>query len=286
MQLQKNKILILGSSGLIGNTLAKYLAKKCYVILGISNKTKKENINVLKNISRVTTFDALDYKEFENSLNKFRPNIIINCIGVTKHVLSEFDISEIYYLNSTFPNLLSNWCIKKRSQLIHISTDCIFNGNKPGLRVIDQEIYGYSKFLGEKNIDTGLIIRTSTIGHELGSHYGLLDWFLSQENKVCGFKNAFFNGVTTLTLSKYIYKILNKIPNKKLILNLTSNRISKYDLLKITNSIYNCDKFITGTEMPKIDRTLFAVKQEKLVLIKKSWENQILETRNFHLQNV
>jgi len=281
-QLNKPKTLILGSSGLIGNTISKYLAKMgSNLVLGISNKTKSTNIDFLKTISNIIIFDALDAYKINHNLDYIKPDIIINCVGVTKHVLINYDLKDVYFLNSIFPNLLSNWCAKNQKHLIHISSDCIFDGKAPGSRIIDQEAYGYSKYLGERNIDHGFIIRTSTVGRELNSQFGLLDWFLNQDTVINGFTNAFFNGVTTLTLSKYIYKILEKIPNKKTILNLTSERISKFDILHIINSIYECNKTILPFDKPVIDRSLFSYKSERLCFIKKKWRDQILETKHF-----
>jgi len=285
MPLRKNKVLILGSSGLIGNTIAKYLAQmNCDLSLSISDKTNVKIVNILKNISNVIKFDALHYDKININLDIINPDIIINCIGVTKHVLKDYRPTDTYFLNSIFPNLLSNWCNKNSKRLIHISSDCIFDGTKPKSRIIDEDIYGYSKYLGEKNINNGLIIRTSTVGHELNSSYGLLNWFMGQNTEVKGYTNAFFNGITTLTLAMYIYKILNKIPNEKLILNLTSKKISKYDLINIFNILYKCNKSIIPINTPKIDRTLSANKDEKLVFIRKSWFQQIVETRNFNIK--
>jgi dTDP-4-dehydrorhamnose reductase len=286
MQLHKNKILILGSSGLIGNTISKYLTKKkCDVILSISDNTKIDVVKKLELISKVINFNALNYDDINPNLDLIDADIIINCIGITKHVIKKYGAAETYFLNSILPNLLSLWCVKNNKKLIHISTDCIFDGTMPKSRIIVDDIYGQSKLLGEKNLINGLIIRTSTVGHELSSSLGLLDWFLNEKKEIKGFTNAFFNGVTTLTLSKYIYKILNNIPSDKQILNLTSDIISKYDLIKIINEIYNCNKKIIKVNQPILDRSLYAEKNEKLFYVKKNWYQQILETKKFMLNN-
>ena len=91
-QLNKPKTLILGSSGLIGNTISKYLAKMgSNLVLGISNKTKSTNIDFLKTISNIIIFDALDAYKINHNLDYIKPDIIINCVGVTKHVLINYD---------------------------------------------------------------------------------------------------------------------------------------------------------------------------------------------------
>ncbi len=53
------------------------------------------------------------------------------------------------------------------------------------------DLYGRSKLLGEVSAPNCLTLRTSIIGRELGSHHGLLDWFLRQDKKeVRGFSGA------------------------------------------------------------------------------------------------
>ena len=75
------------------------------------------------------------------------------------------------------------------------------------------EIYGVSKFLGEITSDPHLTIRTSIVGHELETSFGLLEWFLSQKGECKGFKQAYFSGVTTLFLGNIIKKIIIEKPN-------------------------------------------------------------------------
>ena len=95
------------------------------------------------------------------------------------------------------------------------------------------DLYGLSKRLGEVLSETSLTLRTSIIGHELNSNLSLLDWFLSQESKVKGYKKAIFSGLTTIEIGKVLEKII--LPNKDLsgLFHLSVNPISKYDLLNL-----------------------------------------------------
>src|SRR5690606_24943808 len=117
------------------------------------------------------------------------------------------------------------------SKLIHISTDCVFSGNRGAYTEDDfcdaNDTYGRSKALGELNNDRDLTIRTSIIGPELKTNgEGLLHWFLNQSTPVNGFTEAYWGGVTTLELAKAIKTAL--MSDLKGIVNLTNGEsISK-----------------------------------------------------------
>ena len=98
-------------------------------------------------------------------------------------------------------------------RLILFSTDCVFSGVRGNYSEKDspdaEDIYGYSKLLGEVKNKHSMTIRCSIIGHEIQSKNGLLEWFLSKK-KVSGFTRVIFTGLTTLELGKIILKIINK----------------------------------------------------------------------------
>jgi dTDP-4-dehydrorhamnose reductase len=124
----------------------------------------------------------------------------------------------------------------KGIKIIHLSTDCVFDGKDGGYTEKsfknENGIYGLSKNLGEIYGKNSLTIRTSIIGPELKNGSGLFNWFMNQKGNISGFTKAYWTGVTTLELSKAIDKAIDEnieglyhiVPNKK---------ISKYDLLNI-----------------------------------------------------
>ena len=74
-------------------------------------------------------------------------------------------------INSSLPNFLSNLSIKFSFKLIHISTDCVFDGKKGNYKETSipnsTDDYGFSKSLGEVYSENCITLRTSIIGHEL-----------------------------------------------------------------------------------------------------------------------
>ena len=137
--------------------------------------------------------------------------------------------------------------------------------------------YGLSKRLGENISQKNLVIRTSIIGHELTSKKSLLEWFLSADNVINGYSNVFYSGLTTIELAKHILACIN---NAKIggLFNISSEYITKYDLLRLINEIYGLRKEIVRIDSPFLDRTLNSMKYKELrmepVL---SWRRQILD---------
>ncbi len=145
------------------------------------------------------------------------------------------------------------------------------------------DTYGQSKRIAESVMSDSLVIRTSTVGHEIFFKNGLLEWFLSNKSNCKGYQNAFFNGLTTLELSKIIYKyFIKRSFFPKLLINIGSYKISKYDLLCKLNRIYDMNIDIQKDVKFKIDRTLDVSKFLNLTDYKpKTWYRMLKENKNY-----
>jgi dTDP-4-dehydrorhamnose reductase len=276
------KILILGSSGILGKTLKFYLTKKKVKIYLILRKKNKKNFF----LNDFTNFDKL--KKIILDIN---PSHIVNCLGVTKFNNSYNLIKTTKLINSKLPKTLSNFCEKKKIFFVHISTDCVFTGKKGYYKDASQkdsmDLYGLSKNKGEVKNKYTSTIRTSFIGPETRTKKSLLNWFLAQKIVINGFNNAFFSGLTSLELCEIIYKYFikeNKFYNK--IINVGGNRISKYSLLKTISKVFKKDIHIKKLSNFKIDRSLDSKNFKKISKYKtKSWEKMIKDLRHFMLVN-
>ena len=226
-------ILILGSKGMAGHMIRDYLAKKESLIIVSFNRP---NFSINETNNWMT--QIID----EN--NKEKIDYIINCIGVLVKK-SEENPTNAILINSLFPHKLANLCSKLDINLIHLSTDC-WN---------DASTYGRSKRAGEINYPNHLTIRTSIIGPELKNGTGLFDWFM-KEQEVNGFSEHYWVGITTLELSKIIYEIIMRDNKLKGIVDLRSReKVSKYELLKKINHIFNRKIEINKKETEIIDKT-------------------------------
>lgn len=252
------RILILGSNGLIGNNLLRVLSNKnkfeVYGSIRNFHKLKK----YLSNYNIFESPNFYDLKNLSNFFNKNKFDIVINSAGITKHVNAK-NVKDIYYINSIFPKNLSLLSYKFDFKLIQISTDCVFSGKKGNYSEKDIpdsfDNYGMSKILGEDNNSKNLTIRVSTIGHELNTNNGLLNWFLNQKIECYGYSNAIFSGITT----DYLAEIFSETLIEKDISGLyhiSSNPINKYKLLNIIKKVYRLKLNIIDSKLVKINRSL------------------------------
>jgi dTDP-4-dehydrorhamnose reductase len=276
------KILILGSTGLIGyNILRVFVEQKDWSVFGSIRSEAPESL--LPKIHPSMVVNNLDVDNFSsviNLLQDIKPNVVINCIGATKQK-KEGNVPEVAInLNALFPHKLANLCESIDSRLIHITTDCVFSG-KLGSYSEDcltdaEDLYGKSKALGEVNYGNVITLRTSTIGHELYSNHGLLDWFLAQNDSCRGFTKAIFSGFPAIIFAQIIRDFV--IPNLDLkgLFNVASAPINKYDLLQLIAKVYNKQIKITPDDTFKIDRSLDASKFNQATGYKpSSWQSMI-----------
>jgi dTDP-4-dehydrorhamnose reductase len=213
-----NNILILGHKGMLGHMVYNTLSKIRDLNISI---TQQRFPNFTK-----STFDKQDF--------------VINCIGAIPQRTNNFKV------NYELPT----WLVENIScKIIHPGTDC----------EMDNDDYGLSKkkasdFILDKGQNTK-ILKSSIIGPELNSNSSLLEWFLSQEKEVFGYTKAIWNGVTTYEWSKQCLELINNWSTYKSLTTLSSDPISKYELLNIIKNVYNKDINIIPKELGK-DKTL------------------------------
>lgn len=204
--------------------------------------------------------DVTSAFEVEKVIEKVKPDVIINCVGVLIKGAREHPDNAIM-INAYFPHLLKKLADKVGAKLIHISTDCVFSGKRGNYTEEDfrdaDDVYGRSKALGEVVNDKDLTLRTSIIGPELKENgEGLFHWFMHQSGKINGYTNVIWGGVTTLELAKAIDK---SIDTKLVGLVQLSNGkgISKYDLLNIIKRIWDKKEIeICPFEGNKVDKSI------------------------------
>jgi len=213
----------------------------------------------------VSIHDKVDVACFASVTQVFkevRPELVINCIGIIKQNPLAGKPIPCITINALFPHMLAELCCTTGARLIHISTDCVFDGQKGHYTEEDAtnaiDLYGRTKALGEVSAPGCVTLRTSIIGHELGSSYGLVDWFLEQTGSVKGYSRAIFSGIPTIELANIV--ISHVLPNNALhgLYHVAAQPISKFDLLTIIASIYGVSISITPSPDVCVDRSLVA----------------------------
>lgn len=208
----------------------------------------------------VTGLDVQDFDALAGFLQRVRPSVILNCVGVVKQLVSANDPLTVIPVNALLPHRLARLADLIGARLIHVSTDCVFSGRKGGYVESDtpdaEDLYGRSKLLGEVDYDNAITLRTSIIGREVGSRNGLVEWFLSQPGRVQGYRRAIFSGLTTDELVGVIIEYVLPNPGLHGVYHVSVDPISKLDLLSIIKDIYGHPAEIDPDDRVAIDRSL------------------------------
>lgn len=251
--MRKKRILLFGATGMAGHVVYHYLnSTEKYEII---NSVYREKLTEDSIVTDVTDREAV-YK----LISDINPNLIINCIGILVKGSKNYPDNAVL-LNAYFPHLLKKYADEIDAKLIHISTDCVFSGNKGSYREDDfrdaDDVYGRSKALGEIINDKDLTIRTSIVGPEIKKNgEGLFHWFMQQQGTINGYAHAYWGGVTTIELAKAIeLSIDNSLTGLVHVTN--GEKISKYDLLFLLKKHFiKADVEILKSKEVKQDKSL------------------------------
>ena len=281
------KILILGGDGMLGHMAVKYFKSQGYEVISTTRGSALNKGKVPLNLSNFR-FDLKSWKDFVLPAG-WNPDYIINCIGIIKPY-SEINMEETIFVNSMFPHVLARQAKELGIKVFHITTDCVYSGMKGKYNESDKfdpfDVYGKSKSLGEPK--DCFVLRTSIIGPEIKGKLSLLEWFLNQEGKeIGGFKNHFWNGLTTLECSKVIDQIIKNKLYEDGTKHIFSNEVSKFEMVNTFKNVYKINVQINEIEAKDFcDRTLSTLNKDFFNKLKiENFENMILEMRDFYEKN-
>lgn len=256
------KVVVLGVTGMLGNAAMRVLAREPGIeVFGVSRRAiaAEEFPGVpAEAFLRIPDIAALD--AIGDILAQTGADAVINAIGVVKQLHSADDPLVALPINALLPHQLARLCARHGARLIHVSTDCVFDGKRGDYTEADvanaTDLYGRSKLLGEVDAENAITLRTSIIGHELGSRHGLIDWFLGQQGQVYGFTRAIFSGLTTVELTRVIARHVLPDAGLRGLYHVSAAPISKYDLLSLAAQVYGKEIAIVPRDEPAIDRSL------------------------------
>jgi dTDP-4-dehydrorhamnose reductase len=254
--------MVLGASGMLGNTLLRYFATRtAHNVVGVVRSTR--SVRMLSAEVQDKIAEGGDVEDFDALVRLFerhRPTVVVNCIGLVKQLDDSKDPLAAIPVNAILPHRLARLCALAQARLVHLSTDCVFSGEK-GMYVEDdlpdaRDVYGRTKLLGEVDYPHALTLRTSIIGHELASNHSLVCWFLAQEGAVRGFSRAIFSGFPTVEIARIIDEIVLPRPELSGLYHLSADPIDKASLLKLIADTYGKGIRIDDDPGFVIDRSL------------------------------
>jgi dTDP-4-dehydrorhamnose reductase len=143
------KVLVCGSSGLVGNDLCFLFEKENIDYVGIHNTRPR------KQSYKINLFDSNELNAF---LDKENPTVCVNCIADRNVDGCETNWENTKRLNVDIPAILAKICSQRNIFLIHISTDYVFDGRSspysPTSQVNPLQNYGITKLLAECRVKT------------------------------------------------------------------------------------------------------------------------------------
>jgi len=257
------KILVFGIGGMLGSTVFDVLGREpgCTVAGTARSDSIRDFFPPSLQQQIIYNIDVLENDALTDVVKRVKPDIVINCVGLIKQLETADDPLVVLPINSMYPHRLAAICEHFQSRLVHISTDCVFDGRKGNYLESDvsnaTDLYGKSKYIGElNNMRHAITLRTSIIGHELSTNYGLIEWFLSQTGSIKGFSRAIFSGLPTVELARVIRDYVLPRPDLNGLYHVSAAPISKFDLLSLVAKIYGKEIEIIADSKFIIDRSL------------------------------
>lgn len=262
------RVLVLGGSGMLGHVVARDLPSSLDVWTtdrGVSGLVSHHTGIPAQRV--ISGFDARDGASLSHAVSVSQPDWVVNCIGLIKQAPEVSNQQLLEDLNIALPRTLGRMASSGTFRLLHISTDCVFSGNKGSpyteLDIPDaQDPYGRSKALGEKEVGAdAVIVRTSCVGPEIQRSLGLLEWLLAQPpGPVSGFRHAMWSGLPTVTLADALGFFITHPGAPAGTYHVASNPIDKASLLRDISEELGSRWNVVELDEPRLDRSLDASK--------------------------
>ena len=246
------KFLVIGCNGMAGHLISLYLHEQGHDVTGFA-RSKSELVKTILG-------DVKNSEDVCNAVGVGKFETIINCVGLLNQ-FAESNKADAVYINSYFPHFLADITKNTNTQVIHMSTDCVFSGKRGQYTETDirdgETFYDRSKALGELEDDKNLTLRQSIVGPDIkASGIGLLNWFMQQHGEIMGFTGALWTGQTTLQLAKTM-EAAAKVRAHGLVNAVPDHYISKCDLLGLFNKyMRKGEVVITPVDRMAADKSL------------------------------
>lgn len=255
------KVLILGGAGMLGHELLGQLRARHDTRVTLRQSLEAyASCGLFDSGNAYSDVDVCAPGRVEQVLTDFRPDVVINAVGIVKQRPESHDSILSIEVNSLLPHRLALDCRAVGARLVHLSTDCVFSGERGGYAESDRpdplDLYDRSKLLGEVTAENAITLRTSMIGLGLYRKSNLVDWFLTQKGTIKGYRHAVFSGLTTAEIARVITLLIERHRKASGLYHLSAAPISKLDLLSKLRDKLSRKLEIIPVDEPRIDRSL------------------------------
>ena len=191
------RILVIGAGGRLGSALLREYARE-FQVAG----------------SRHSQLELGDLARIRSTLEPLEFDLLINCAALTAVDYCESHREEAFRVNAEAPALLAKICRAKAAQLIHFSTDYVFDGKKGEPYTENDEaaplsVYGRSKLDGERAVletaDGFLVVRVSWVfGPDRPSFLDQVIARAQQTTEVAGIADKISAPTYTLDIGRWL----------------------------------------------------------------------------------
>lgn len=279
------KVLVMGASGMLGHQVCRTLQSRMEVWATFhGDASSYERYHLVEPNNALSGVDVGNLPTVIKALEIVQPDAVINAIGIVKQRKEATSAIPSIQINALFPHELAEFCKAVDARLIHVSTDCVFSGERGNYAERDfpapVDFYGRTKLLGELSEPNCLTMRTSLVGWELGNRTSLLEWFAAQRDcRIKGYRQAIYTGLTTSVFAGLIGDILEDHSDVSGLYHVVSTPISKYDLLlKLRDALGWSDITIEPDDDFHCDRSLDGTRfQSKTGWVAPNWDEMVAD---------
>lgn len=193
------KVLVIGSSGMLGSVVLQYLVEHGHEVIDIacSRKYRKETI----------LLDVTDKSAMSDFLGMHRVDCVVNCAALLVKDSQKYPGTAIL-LNSWFPHFLEEQL--PDTYIIQAGTAGVYSGrgspfSERSMKLPDN-FYSETKSLGEISGANTLLVRSDFWGSDSRPQgTGLFNWIMTMDQKtVNGYSQVRFNGVSNLEFARFV----------------------------------------------------------------------------------
>lgn len=219
-----SKILLLGSTGLLGQALVKEAKNRNVEIIGVAHSNADINIDI-------TVDDSLT-----NLINEQKPDVVINTCAIVNHKSCDENTKLAYDVNARPSAVLANLADEMGFYYIFVSTDGYYNSDKDKKHSVNDKIwllneYARTKYAGECFTLTNknaLVVRTNIVGFRGRENQPtFLEWVinsLKEQAEITLFDDYYTSSVTVTQFSKALFDLIKKEPAG--VFNLASSQVA------------------------------------------------------------
>ncbi len=209
------KVLVTGVSGLLGINLSLQMAGE-HTVYGVFHEHRLQNTPF-----ELIGADLTDEKKIKEILDITQPEVIINCAALANLDICEAHPQAAQRINTDMPRLLAKAAYRSGIKLVHISTDCVFDGLQGNYSEDDlpnpRGVYARTKYEAEQHVlgenPQALIARVNFYGCSLTGTRSLAEWFyqnLSAGVRIMGFTDMFYCPLYVDDLSSILWRMVMK----------------------------------------------------------------------------